>query len=96
MGIDLIHYFITSSCVCLNSGAAAIWLHSFIKIVFYNLSEILKQKWKIPLILIFFGLNLFMIWYKNRVDLLIAAITAIIDIGCLQGGTIKYPKDVFQ
>ena len=44
----------------------------------------------------FFGLNLFMISYKRRVDLLIAAITAIIDIGCLQGGTIKYPKDVFQ
>ncbi len=96
MGIDLIHYFITSNCICLNSGIAAIWIHLFIKVIFYNFSEIRKQKLKILLSLIFFGLNLFMISYKSRVDLLIAAITAIIDIGCLQGGTIKYPKDVFQ
>jgi hypothetical protein len=80
----------------LGSGASAIWIHLFIKVLFYNFSEIRKNKCKILLILLFFGINIFMIYFRRRVDLLIAAITAIIDIGCLQGGTIKYPKDVFQ
>lgn len=37
-----------------------------------------------------------MIILKDRVDLLIAIMLALLDIKFLQGGTIKYPKEVFQ
>lgn len=41
-------------------------------------------------------MNLIVIVKKDRLDILIGVIIALVDITFMQGGTIKYPKDVFQ
>lgn len=37
-----------------------------------------------------------MIILKGRIDLVIAVLVALLDIAFIQGGTVKYPKEVFQ
>lgn len=90
------HYFLTSKCICLASGTAAIWIHLLTKITCYNTHNLLKAPIKLFMIVATFLTAFAMIAIKDRLDLLIAMVVALIDVAFMQGGTIKFPKDVFQ
>ncbi len=51
---------------------------------------------KITVIVMSYIIALGMIFLMDRLDILIGIILAIVDIIFLEGGTIKFPKSVFQ
>lgn len=96
LGVDLAHYLVTSKCICLTSGLAAIWLHLLTKVTYYNSQTLLKSPFRLIVTLLTFVTAFAMIVIKVRLDLLMSLVIGIIDIAFMEGGTIKYPKDVFQ
>lgn len=94
--VDFVHYFISSKCICLVSGSGAIWIHLLTKITYYNGHQLISSPFKICLIVLTYVVALAMIFLKDRLDLLIGIIFAVVDIIFLVGGTIKFPKSVFQ
>jgi hypothetical protein len=86
----------TGKTLGLSTGTAAIWLHFSIKIFYYNFSSIRTSKTKLSMFILIFTVFSSMIFLKQRFDLLISLGLALIDIIYFAGGTIKYPKSVYE
>jgi hypothetical protein len=96
LGVDLVHYLLTSKCICLASGAGAVWVHLLTKLTCYNAQALLRDPLRLLLTITTFLVAFAMAVVKDRLDLLIAIAAALLDVAFLEGGTVKFPKDVFQ
>jgi len=83
-------------CFGIQLGAGAIWLNLTIKVFYYSFQDLVKSEIKLITIVFALVVSIFVIFAHDRLDMLIAIITSIIDIFFLQGGTVKYPKTVLQ
>lgn len=89
-------YILTSKCVCLISGTACIWLHFTLKIIYYRSNALKKNPLAVAVLTLNFSLMLAAIVVFNRIDMLVALLVGLVEIAFMEGGTIKYPKEVFQ
>lgn len=96
LGLDGVQYVLTSKCFCLVSGAAAVWMHLLTKVTYYNLHSLTQHPLRLTCIVLAYLIFLSAVVLKDRVDVLIGLATALLDIAFLTGGTIKYPKEVYQ
>jgi hypothetical protein len=96
LGVDLAHYLVASKCICLVSGAGAVWLHLLTKITYYNTHSLLRSPLRLIITLLVFAVSIAMILMKDRLDLLIGFGAALVEVVFMEGGTVKYPKEVFQ
>jgi hypothetical protein len=96
LGLDGVQYVLVSKCFCLVSGAGAIWMHLLTKVTYYNFNRLTKQPLRLICIVLTYLVFLFAVVLKDRVDVLIGLAIALLDIAFLTGGTIKYPKEVYQ
>lgn len=77
------HYFVAGKCICLVSGAGAVWVHLLTKITCYNAHILLRQPLRLFLTLGTFGIALWMIFLKDRLDLLVSIAVALLDMAFL-------------
>jgi hypothetical protein len=96
LGLDGVQYLLTGRCYCLNSGAAAVWLNLMTKILFYRLPYLCQRPLSIFAITVTYLVSFGMVILKGRIDLCVGVVVGIIELWLMQGGTIKYPKEVFQ
>lgn len=97
MALDGLQYFLTGRCYCLNSGAAAVWLNLLTKAAFNRGPAYLeKRPFTATAISITYLVSGMMFVHKGRVDLLIGVMVAFVEVYAMRGGSIKYPKQVFQ
>lgn len=66
------------------------------KLVFYNGHRLVKSPLEVFTVTLMYVTAFCMIFYKDRLDLFISIALALLDIAFFEGGTIKYPKEVFQ
>jgi hypothetical protein len=66
------------------------------KITYYNLNNILASPLSLAAIGVTYTVFMAMIAVTNRVDILVSLVVALIDIALMAGGTIKFPKEVYQ
>jgi hypothetical protein len=71
-------------------------VHLLTKVTCYNAHVLLREPLRLFLTLASFAVALWMIFLKDRLDLLIAIAIALLDMAFMEGGTVKYPKEVFQ
>ena len=96
LGLDGIQYYLTGRCYCLNSGLAAVWMNMLIKKVYHRLPYYISHRAELIPFFVTFLAACAMIVFKARLDLFLAIVIAILEITLLGGGTVKYPKQVFQ
>jgi len=92
MIFDGVQYFLTSKCFCLGSGTAAIWIHLLTKVTYYNFNSLLGRRGQLVLIGFAYLIFFMVVVVRDRFDILISVVIALIDIATMKGGTIKYPK----
>ena len=96
LGLDGCQYLLTGRCYCLVGGAAAIWVNMMTKLLYYRLPFFMdKRGYLIPIGCFYVACAVMVVW-RARVDLLLALVLAVIEVMYMGGGTIKYPKHVFQ
>lgn len=83
---------LTGRCYCLNSGAGAVWLNLLTKVLFYRLPSLYQRPLSMVAIILTYLVSFAMLIVKARIDLCVGVLIAIIEIGLMRGGTIKYPK----
>ena len=96
LGLDLFQYFITGRCYCLNSGAAAAWLNITTKYIYHRLPQLLNRPALLLGLLSVYVLAAVMIVVRSRIDLLIGVMVAVVELVWMGGGTVKFPRLVFQ
>jgi hypothetical protein len=96
LGLDGFQYLLTGRCYCLNSGAGAIWLHLITKFVYYRFDYFLHNRGKFAMIGLVYLVFAAVFMLKGRIDLFLGVLTAVLDVTLMRGGTIKYPKMVYQ
>jgi hypothetical protein len=66
------------------------------KATYYNLNNILASPLSLAAIGVAYTVFMAMIAATNRVDILVSLVVALLDIALMAGGTIKFPKEVYQ
>ena len=96
LAFDGVQYFLTGKCHCLSSGAACVWLHFTTKLIYYRSRGLKDSPLAAAALLFGFAVMVLMIVAVERVDLLIGLGMALAEVAFMAGGTIKFPKEVFQ
>ena len=97
LALDGLQYVLTGRCYCLNSGAGAVWMNLLTKIAFNRGGQALgKTPMATVAVVITYLVAGFLLVHKARLDLLIGVLVGLVEVWMMRGGSIKYPKSMFQ
>jgi len=60
------------------------------------MDSLLKSPFRLIVIGLVYCVFMAMVVVTNRVDIMVSFIVAMLDIALMEGGTIKFPKEVYQ
>lgn len=69
--------------MCLNSGAAAVWINLLTKVVYYNKQSLFKSLSSVIVMGLVYCVSAIMIVVKGRVDILLSLVVAVADVTLL-------------
>ena len=97
LGLDGVQYLLAGRCYCLNSGAGAVWLNLLTKIAFNRGAPTLAKKpFAAIAVAVTYMVAGYLLVYRGRLDLLLGVLIALVEVIMMKGGSIKYPKSMYQ